>query len=115
MTHLQFATMLKGIEIAEGVNIPVAYYEFEQATEKGPPFICYFEAGSDDVMADNVNYQRVRSMIVELYTDYKDFALEKKVEDTFITNGIKFSKSEAYISSEKMFQITYNMEVVING
>ena len=107
--------MLKGIEIAEGVNIPVAYYEFEQATEKGPPFICYFEAGSDDVMADNVNYQRVRSMIVELYTDYKDFALEKKVEDAFITNGIKFSKSEAYISSEKMFQITYSMEVVING
>lgn len=115
MTRLEFAQMLQGIEIAEGVPIPVAYYEFEQATAKGPPFICYYEAGSNDFIADNKNYQRIRPFIVELYTDKKDFALEKKVEDTFIANEIVFTKSETYLSSERMFLISYDMEVVING
>lgn len=115
MTVLQFAQILQGIEIAEGENIPVAYYEFEQATAKGPPFICYFEAGSNDFIADNQNYQRIRPMVVELYTDNKDFSLEKKVEDALIANELVFTKSEAYIESERMFQISYNMEVVLNG
>lgn len=115
MTRLEFAQMLQGIEIAEGEPIPVAYYEFEQATAKGPPFICYFEAGSNDFIADNKNYQRIRPMVVELYTDDKDFSLEKKVEDTLIENEIVFTKSEAYIDTERMYQISYNMEVVING
>lgn len=115
MTYLEFATMLQGIEVSEGETIPVAYFQFEKDTAKPPPFICYYYAGSDDVMADNVNYQRIRPVIVELYTDNKDFTLEKKVEDTFIANKIPFVKAEAYISGEKMYQITYNMEVVING
>lgn len=115
MTRLEFAQMLQGTEIAEDVPIPVAYYEFEQATAKGPPFICYYEAGSNDFIADNKNYQRIRPFIVELYTDKKDFALEKKVEDTFIANEIVFTKSETYLSNERMFLISYDMEVVING
>lgn len=115
MTRLEYAQMLQGIEIAENVPIPVAYYEFEQATAKGPPFICYYEAGSNDFIADNKNYQRIRPFIVELYTDKKDFALEKKVEDTFIANEIVFTKSETYLSNERMFLISYDMEVVING
>ena len=86
MTRLEFAQMLQGIEIAEGVSIPVAYYEFEQATEKGPPFICYYETGSNDFIADNKNYQRIRPFVVELYTDNKDFALEKLRNK--ITNAI---------------------------
>lgn len=115
MTRLEFAQMLQGIEIAEGVSIPVAYYEFEQATEKGPPFICYYETGSNDFIADNKNYQRIRPFVVELYTDNKDFALEKKVEDTFIANEIVFTKAETYLTGERMFLITYDTEVVING
>lgn len=115
MTYLEFATLIKGIEISEGVTIPAAYFQFEKDTAKEPPFICYYYAGSNDVMADNKNYARVRPVIVELYTDNKDFALEKTVEDVFIANDIPFSKMEAYIESEKMYQITYNMEVVING
>lgn len=115
MTYLDFASIIKGIEISEGVYIPVAYYQFTKDTAKEPPFICYYYTGSNDVMADNKNYQRVRPVVVELYTDNKDFDLEKKVEDKLIENEIPFSKTEAYISSEKMYQITYYMEVVING
>lgn len=115
MTYLEFATLVTGIEISEGVTIPAAYFQFEKETAKEPPFICYYYAGSNDVMADNSNYARVRPVIVELYTDNKDFALEKIVENVFISHDIPFYKMEAYIESEKMYQITYNMEVVING
>ena len=96
-------------------GIPVAYYAFTKETAKPCPFICYFFAGSDDFKADNSNYAGINHLFVELYTDHKDFALEKTVQDALNAAGIVYERSEEYIDTESMYQITFESEVVITN
>ena len=57
------------------VGLPYAYYQFPE-TGQQPPFICWMLDGIDDLYADNINYQRIVVLAVELYTDEKDFEKE---------------------------------------
>ena len=109
MTREEIASMIGSLEI------PFAYYQFPEGTQLVPPFICFYYPYDDDVKADNINYARVNAVIIELYTNEKDFDSEAAVENVLIQNELAFSKSEAYVESESMFQITYTTEVVING
>lgn len=112
MTRAEFA------EIISGLGLPWCYYQFE--TEDGeappaPPYIVYFYPGSSDLYADGLNYQKIESTMVELYTKDKDFALEDSVEAAFAGAGLAWSKSETYIESERLYMVAYDLEVVING
>lgn len=102
-------------EMLESTGLPVAYLAFTNETAQPCPFICYFYAGDHDFIADNSNYAGINRLFVELYTDYKDFALEKRVEETLNAAGLVFSREESYIDTEQMYQIVYESEVIING
>lgn len=80
-----------------------------------PPFLCFFFPGIDDFMADNANYVTIRPLTVELYTEEKDFTLEATLEGVFRSHSLPFSRTETYIPDERMFQITYSLEVLINA
>ena len=45
----------------------------------------------------------------------KDFEKEAALEAVLKNNGLTYYKEENYISSENMWQIAYEMEVIING
>lgn len=109
MTYKEIADM-----IAE-IGLPNAYYEFPDNTEQNPPFVCFYFPESDDFFADNQNYVGIRRLFVELYADNKDFTLESTVESVLSSHGFTFRKSEEYITSERMLQTLYEMEVIING
>lgn len=96
-----------------GLNIPYAYYQFPEGTAQECPFICFYFAGSEDFKADNTNYQRIRPLTIELYTDNKDFTLEETVETALNENGLVYSRYESYIDSEKMNMVTYVADVII--
>lgn len=102
-------------EILESTGLPVAYLTFTNETARPCPFICYFYAGDHDYIADNSNYASINRLFVELYTDYKDFALEKQVEATLNAAGLVYAREESYIDTEQMYQIVYESEVIING
>ena len=101
--------------MVESMGLPCSYYEFPEGTAQAPPFICFFYGPSDDLYADNSNYQGIRQLNIELYTRNKDFALEKTIEDTLNLNGLTFYREESFIDTEKIWQIAYEMEVMING
>lgn len=112
MTFKQVSDMINGI------GYPYAYYQFANDPNNPPPpppFICFYYPNSDDLKADNINYAAINALIIELYTDEKDFVAESAVEAVLKYNEIPYDKTETYIDSEKMFQITYVMEVLING
>ena len=109
MTHEDVMQMLAETEI------PFAYDHFAEGESPDPPFICFFYGPSDDLYADNENYQDIRKLNIELYTTYKDFALEKTIENILKLNGLSFYREENFIESEQIWQIAYEMEVVING
>lgn len=101
--------------MVESIGLPYAYFQFPEGTRQAPPFICFFYTNSDDLFADNSNYQDIRRLNIELYTSTKDFALEKTIEDTLKLNGFSYYREENFIETEKIWQIAYEMEVMING
>ena len=120
MTYKKVYQILSGITMTTTSTdtIPVAYYQFPDDPNNPappPPFMVYYYPGDNDFLADNKNYQPIRQMMVELYCDNKDFALEQAVEDALTSNGLVFSKSEAYIESEKLYETIFETEVIITN
>jgi hypothetical protein len=109
MTYKQIASMVSSI------GLPYAYYQFPEGTAQAPPFVVFFYADTDDVFADDTNYQRIATLNIELYTSEKDFSTESTVEQILTNNNLTYYKEENYIDSEQMWQIAYEMEVIING
>lgn len=100
--------------MVKSIGLPYAYFQFPEGTRQAPPFICFFYNDSDDLFADDSNYQDIRPLNIELYTSTKDFALEKTIEDTLKLNGFSYYREENFIETEKIWQIAYEMEVMIN-
>ena len=96
------------------VGLPYAYYQFPE-TGQQPPFICWMLDGIDDLYADNINYQGIGQLTVELYTDAKDFALETVVEQLFTAHDLSYAKDGTFIESERMHETIYTTEVIINA
>ncbi len=109
MTREEIADMI------EEIGLPCAYYQFEEDTAQAPPFIVFFYGNNDGFFADNSNYADIEVLNVELYTEVRDFEQEAEVEAILDEYGFTYSKEPAYISDEKMWQIAYEMEVLING
>ena len=102
-------------QMVKSMNLPYAYYQFPDGTAQAPPFICFFYSGTNDLYADQENYQRIEQLNIELYTKHKDFDLEAQIEAVLKANGITFSRQDSYINTEKMWQIAYEMDVLISG
>lgn len=107
MTYRQVATMIRSI------GIPYAYYQFPDGTAQACPFICFFFSDSNDLAAENTNYQKIRTLNIELYTDNKDFALEETVETVLNSNGLVYDRSESYLDSERMFMVVYTTDILV--
>lgn len=107
MTYQEVKTMV------ESIGIPYAYYQFPEGTDQPCPFICFYFTGSNDLAADDTNYQRIRPLAIELYTDNKDFTLENTVEAVLNQHGFVYTSDEAYIDTERMNMVTYTIEVII--
>ena len=100
-------------QMVESIGIPYAYYQFPEGTDQPCPFICFYFTGSNDLAADDTNYQRIRPLAIELYTDNKDFALENTVEAVLNQHGFVYARDEAYIDTERMNMVTYTIEYII--
>lgn len=107
MTYRQVAEMVASI------GAPYAYYQFPNNSGIAPPFVCFYFDSSNDFAADNVNYQRIRPLSLELYTDNKDFTLEQTVENVLNQNGLVYSREETYLDSERMYMVTFMTEIII--
>lgn len=104
MTQAELYTALKSL------GFPVAYSSF--TTSPGPPFITYQFAYDDDFMADGYNFTEISNFQVELYTKIKDLEAEKKVQDLFKSRFMPYRKNEAWLDSEKLIQVIYEIQLI---
>lgn len=109
MTYSEIAGMV------EAFGLPCAYFQFEEGAGPGCPFVVFYYPGRNDFMADDGNYAKITALVIELYSDNKDFVSESTVETVLDAYGMVYQKEETYIGSEKMFEVIYTMEVLING
>lgn len=101
-------------EMVKKIGIPAAYHHFEEGQSQDPPFAVYLFPGSNNFSADGVVYAGVTQLNIELYTDKKDLSMERKVESVLKEHGFFYEKTESYLASEQMYEVLYEMEVLIN-
>ena len=109
MTYVEIAQMI------EDIGLPFAYYQFPKDTAQAPPFICFFYPASADEMADDINYVKVTEVVIELYTAEKSLDLEAQVEAVLREHGQTYTRVESWLDDQRMYQETYNLEVIIDG
>ena len=95
--------------ILKATGYPVAYSHFGKKVN--PPYIAYLETNTESLVADNKVFMKWISIDVELYTSKKDTEAESKLEKVLNNAEIPWEKSEDYIEKEKLFMITYEIEI----
>lgn len=99
------------VEMLQEMNIPFAYDHFAEGESPEPPFICYLIPGSDNFAADGKVYFKMNEVRIEMYTDFKDWDLESRVEGVLDGHEIFYNKSETWIQSEKLYEVMYSFEM----
>ena len=99
------------VEMLQEMNIPFAYDHFAEGESPEPPFICYLIPGSDNFAADGKVYFKMNEVRIEMYTDFKDWDLESRVEGVLDGHEIFYNKSETWIQSEKLYEVMYAFEM----
>ena len=107
MTRIDVASMV------ESIGLPFAYYQFDENTAQAPPFVVFFYTGSNDVYADQTNYQKIDGLSIEFYSSEKDFDTEETIETILNEAGLTYYKEQNYIDSEKIWQTAYDMEILL--
>lgn len=105
MTYEEINLML------EEVGLPFAYHHFAEGEAPEPPFLIFLSPGEDTFSADNISYFTTKKLNIELYTDRKSPEVEEMVENVLKRHEIYYAKTEAYIDSEKLYEVLYEMEV----
>lgn len=103
--------MDKLAEILKSIGFPYAYDHFAEGEAPEPPFLCYLLPGSNNFSADGKVYCRISEVRLELYTDWKDPAIERKVENALDAAGIFYNRTETWIDSEKLYEVLYSFEM----
>lgn len=102
------------LQMIKSIGFPVAYRHFAEGQEPGKPYIVYLYPGTDNFSADGIVYQDINQLDIELYTEKKDLTAEKAVETVLKEHGFFYEKTETFLETENMFEVLYEMEVLIN-
>lgn len=103
------------IEMLKSLGLPVVYYQWEENQVPALPYIVYYFPSMEPEAADDANYASIYQLNVELYTKNKDFETEDTLDAVLTGGGMTFRKEESYINSERMYEVLYMMEVLIDG
>lgn len=93
-----------------GLGMPIAYSSFSKPVAL--PYLIYLFSYSNDLMADGHNYLEIGNYQIELYTDHKDLAAEKTVQDKLKELKLPYYKIETYLESEKLYQVIYEIQII---
>ena len=89
------------------------YSHFSQTP--APPYVVYYYPAENDVHADDSNYVNKRQLFVELFAKTKDDTSEATIEGKLKAAGLSWYKQTDFLNDEKLFQTTYELEVIIDG
>lgn len=107
-------TLKEVAQMVTSFGFPCVYSHFTQLPAN-TPYVVYYYPAENDVMADDSNFVNRRQLFIELFTKTKDFDAEADVEAVLKSNGFTWFKQTDFLNDEKLFQTTYEMEVLING
>jgi len=98
-------------DMVEEMDFPFAYHHFAEGESPNPPFVLFLSPGENTFSADNRMYFSFKRLDIELYTNRKSPEAEEQIEAVLSRHHLYYTKTEAWIESEKMYEILYEMEV----
>lgn len=96
-------------------SLQSTYYSWPDKQAPELPYLVWYLPSTDNFAADDKVYKQIQALNIELYTKTKDFAKEAAVEAVLDNWGMIWNKTEVYLDDEQMFEVLYEMEIVING
>lgn len=105
--------MLRTLQVLKALGLPYAYDHFAEGESPLPPFVVYMYKGTNNFNADGIAYYEINEVNIELYTDRKNVAIERRLEKLLTQEGICFSKSETWIPAESLYEVVYSYEEAV--
>ena len=102
------------VQMLEETGLPLAYDHFSEGDSPEPPFLLFLFPASDNFSADGAVYKKISTLHIELYTDKKDPVTEALVEGVLDAHEIFYNRSEVWIPEERLYEVLYSTEVVID-
>ena len=102
-------------EMIKETGLPTRYDKYPNRQVPSLPYTVYYFPNSNNFGADDKAYVEITALNIELYTANKSPEDEKKVEKVLENQDIFWNKTEASIESEHMYEVLYEMEIIING
>lgn len=100
------------LDILDDIGLPFAYDHFAEGETPRLPFVCYTIPSTDNFSADGKVYKRIDEINLELYTDRKNIDIEEKIEDVLGKHEIFYEKYEAWMETEKLYQVLYLFDLI---
>lgn len=100
-------TLDKVCKMLKQMKLPLAYNHFK--SEQQTPYLVYMVSETESFAADNKVYHKEDRFAIELYTSKKDTHSETRLEVLLEDHEVYYEKYEAYLESEKMYQIRYEI------
>lgn len=113
MTYQQIANLVGSV--GTPYHIPYAYDHFEvDENHPGPPapFIT-FRYTPTPFVADNSNYVRIEHLVIELFTDNKDYIHTAAMEAALAGAGLSYTVDEDYNDAEALYVTTYEADFIL--
>lgn len=101
-------------ETLSSSGIPFVHGQWDEEDCPPTPYGVFSLPESSFFFADNQIYEANYVFLVHLYTKQKEPSQEQKVEEVLDRMGLSYRKSEDYIKEEKVYQIEYEMEVILD-
>ena len=101
------------VKMIEEMDIPFAYDHFAEGESPEPPFITYLLPDGDNFAADGIVYYKISGVRIELYTDFKNPAIEEKVTAVLDSHGIFYAQNEVWIEEEKLYEVAFEFEMPV--
>lgn len=100
--------------ILESTGLPTTETQWIASANKPIPplpYIVYLSPGTENFSADNKVLLVITNYDIELYSKKKDKVSESKIETALSESEIFWDKVELFIPEEKMYQVTYSIQV----
>ena len=111
MTYVEIDEMMQ--DIARTIGCGYSYYTNDEAKVVKAPFLLFDYPDRDDISADNTNYVKKQNLNIEYDSKFRDLDKETLIESKLTEYGFFYSKTDAYIDGENVYETLYSMQVVI--
>lgn len=95
----------------DALKLPIAYRCFAPGQVPALPYIVYYADEDVAFYADDIVYHEGYAVTIEVYTEYKDIELEKRVKQLLNDNQLSYESYESFLDSEGMYLKAYEIDI----